>query len=1032
MSTDTKSTLKDGEVNPGQVHSDEMFMSHPDLKDMDDRLNENGDPRDRDAARGALQRGEDRAANTKMGGSLAGKASEKAAGAAAGALTGGNAVAKAAAEKVIARLKTKSGAATGVVAVLIILGLVGLGILSPSAILLRLKEEGTSWMTKYTNIGVNDRMRKVVGARMFGDPTAHNTSKALSRFYPGLSDKEIERIRSIPGIGINDSDIATKDGKKFLKQMTFTENGKINTITDKNFADFHAKNVAFRSAFNTQFDAKSMTFRTKGSLKKFSSFGVDRSKPLGELMSKEGILKFFREKFYGAKNKFSVLNYVNGEEDPNMTEADKARAAQLSGLDLNTEASGLLGTDVIADGPKAMIPDVAGLTPEGAIKTAWTTGSKTFKGALLGVLASIDSYCAVYNTIRIINFGVKALAAAQLIRYAALFLTIADKQKAAEISSAEIAFLANVLLRPSSVPESKGKDFSRSQGASLIFDKKVSHPDDLSRFSLGNVATQALSKVFEIFNFGNISPELCSRVMSWWGQLTLMIVGLASSILTLGTGAIEGAAIGVAQGLAFSYIQQVLTPKLIPLIAGTIIPDPLKDPEGGYGAGNAIAAGLGAFGGQLGRSKGMRPLTKQQFAILQNSNEASTMAAVQTYNYNQMGLFNLENPRSLPNILAYNLNDLTQPKQSLSDYVASARSLIASATSVTTTPTSALSPDDEYRGVYCADEVTNSVMQTSIGLDFARDANCNIIYGPDPATLSVASLGGGSQVASTGSVLAANDGKFSIDNTVRWMSVENHYIDPNTLEPLGEYKEYLDTCVNGDEPIIDKFAADLSTSTTMEPCYSLDEKYQYFSVYAGLDEVLDGVNASGTDTLGKASADTAATTGGGTTPTTPTGATPSGTVQQLAQQIIALKNAGKIRFNVLNARDISNRSTPELQITDIAAGKLIGITTRCNFTIASPITADPRPLQFIIDVANQYKTGTFQINSIYGQCHSPTSDHYDGTALDTGCPFDSALGDSIAPKYSMLNNMTLYQQTGKAVYNESCANQAAHFHYGVH
>ena len=183
MSTDTKSTLDGGEVKDlGQVHSDDMFGTHPDLKDLDSHLDENGNPRDRDDARDALQRGEDRAANAKMGGSLAGKASEKAAGAAAGALTGGNAVAKAATEKIIARLKTKSGAATGAVAALVILGLVGLGILSPSAILLRLKEEGTSWMSKYTNIGVNDRMRKVVGARMFGDPTAHNTSKALSRF----------------------------------------------------------------------------------------------------------------------------------------------------------------------------------------------------------------------------------------------------------------------------------------------------------------------------------------------------------------------------------------------------------------------------------------------------------------------------------------------------------------------------------------------------------------------------------------------------------------------------------------------------------------------------------------------------------------------------------------------------------------------------------------------------------------------------------------------------------------------------------
>ena len=970
MSTQEK--LRNSEdLNIGQDHADDMFRNHPDLKEMDKK----GDSiiADHDAPRGVVNDAEKKA----VGDTAAGKAATTIASTAGSPLAG-------AAVKVLGKIKTKGGAATGIVIALMLLVLVGAGLLAPSAILLRLKEEGTSWMSKYTNIGVNDRLRKVVKARYFDDPSK-GTSKIMSRFYPGLDDTEIEKIRSIPGVEIKDSDITERSGKKFLKQMTFNDGGKKITVSGSNFENLHSRNINFRNAFDTHLNAKSFTFRSKFSLKKFSAFDVERAKMLGDKFSQSSILKFFREKFYTAKNLFSLKATGTADNTGGQPNPDQQNA--LDNLGLQDQADAVRGSDVIANGPSSIIPDASELTPEKAAALTGSTAVGGLKGSLMGVFASLDTGCSIYNTLRIINFGVKLAMAAQLIKYSGLFLTGADKQKASKINTEEIAFLASILLRKGSTGSSKGKDFSQSQGASLIFDGKVSRPTDLARFSLGNVATQALSALFTVFNFGSIGPSACSKILSWWGQSLLFLGGIVTSIATFGTGAASGIAVGAAKGLAIAFIMQVMTPRIIPLIAGTVIPDPKKDPEGGYGAGNAIAAGIGAFGGQLGRGKGMRPLTKTQFAALQNSQEASMMAKTETYRYNQMGVMNLDNPRSLPNLLAYNLSGFNQP-QSLWDYVDSAQTLVAKALSTPIDSASAASPDDEYRGKFCADADTYAVMKTDVLPDgkslpdFARDANCNIIYGPDPLTL--------------------DNVKYSLDNTVSWMT-SNGYVDPDTLEAKGEYKDYKDTCTDGIEPIIDFYGADLSEGTNIEQCFNTDDdKYRYFSAYTSYDDAASATDDAANDKLGYADESTASTIGA----TNPTGGTSSsgglvgGDAQSLAKQIIS---SGKV----------SGDSRYMGQIQAYANGN-----TSChiNPTILSIIATIMQKHTIYITSLNRYCTGVLTASGASSYHYTQQGGH----AVDIGS-IDGAASSGGNPRdITMLNEIMSSLPSGSGIGQSNC------------
>ncbi len=228
-----------------------------------------------------------------------------------------------------------------------------------------------------TNIGVNDSMRKVVKARYFGDPSK-GTTKVMARFYPGLDDTEIEKIRSIPGVEIKDSDITERSGKKFLKQMTFNDGGKKITVSGSNFENLHSRNINFRNAFDTHLNAKSFTFRSKFSLKKFSAFDVERAKMLGDKFSQSSILKFFREKFYTAKNLFSLKATGTADNTGGQPNPDQQNA--LDNLGLQDQADAVRGSDVIANGPSSIIPDASELTPE---KAAALTGS-TAVGGLKG------------------------------------------------------------------------------------------------------------------------------------------------------------------------------------------------------------------------------------------------------------------------------------------------------------------------------------------------------------------------------------------------------------------------------------------------------------------------------------------------------------------------------------------------------------------------------------------------------------------------------------------------------------------------
>ena len=133
-----------------------------------------------------------------------------------------------------------------------------------------------------------------------------------------------------------------------------------------------------------------------------------------------------------------------------------------------------------------------------------------------------------------------------------------------------------------------------------------------------------------------------------------------------------------------------------------------------------------------------------------------------------------------------------------------------------------------------------------------------------------------------------------------------------------------------------------------------------------------------------------------------------GSRQELAQEVIDLVHAGRIRIEPLNglhARDMRSGSTPLQNLKSAARGERSDTSARCGNAPhrrgSGEAYINTRILRFLRDLGS--KT-TFGITAIVGGCHKNRSNHYSGTGVDIGCstvpfpPRKVSLADRIGRK----------------------------------
>lgn len=678
------------------------------------------------------------------------------------------------------------------------------------------------------------------------------------RYGQGVSDKEIEKMKAT-GLNPEVKETGNKKYKYIVSLNTTDAEGKTARITSDNFGEHYSNNVRFRAQMDNIAKPKSMFMRGKATLKiVFDKFGIKRNRTISGDDDKERN-KNFRADIYGQGNDAEKAN-----SPPDGSTEDEVE--QIQGIDDSISEAAQQERDRLTatgfDRPPSIVPDVTNLDldPGSAVGVGNSALKEGAKSAWKGAFAAIDKACSGYQFIRAAVFGAKIYKILGLVKYAGVYMTIYDKMRAGDSFATEVAFFAGILFRPSTKKDSYGKTFFQSEGYNLVSQGKIADKRGLARFTTGTPFLKFLQGSQKTLESAGANKETCKHVASWYGQAALIVAGLALDIGSGGWAIVAGAAAGAGIGMLVSVIISYITPMLIQYAAGTVAPDP-TDPEGGYGAGNAIVAGMGAFGHFAGSANGERVLTTADAAAVQmeSNKEMAFMDKVDNYGKSP---FSIDSSTSITSQLALAVAPIASAPfsqsafQNLASIVTSPFSLFSSSFGNIVTRGVNAQSNIDMGGEFCADEDYKA-------LGLAVTAFCTPIDGEKESTIM--------------------DAKYDPETVLNYMLANDH-IDPETGDAKSDdFKKYISSCTDSITPISpDGGGSDVGEDIDTRWCIDTRDKFNNFRFYTSDSSININYDDSVNDTLGLDSNSSA--TGNLTGTTYPNGKIPDGVLCDLGSQ----------------------------------------------------------------------------------------------------------------------------------------------------
>jgi hypothetical protein len=725
----------------------------------------------------------------------------------------------------------------------IITAVIGLAMAIPAALssaFVNLKELGSDWANKNNHSYFSKRTSKYMQKKFF-QADQNCTSGVKCRFKTGVSDEEIAKFKEA---GLN-PEVGQDGNKKFIKSFNTTDTeGKALRINADNFEEHYGGNEKFRAAMDTIAKPKAMLLRGAATLKGvFDKFGIKKNRDISGADDKEKA-KNLREDIYSEGNPNERVNTAPDKTNPQ-------EAAKIAGVDQSIIDAAQAERDALTssgfDRPPSIVPDVTNLdlSIDKAPEVAGGIAKSGLKSAVLGVFSVIDKACSGYQLIRAVTFGAKIYKVISLIKYAGIFMTLADKLKAGDAKSDEIGYIGSLLMRPSAKKDSYGKTFFQSEGFYQIAQNKIADHRGLARFTGGTSFLKFLQEAQKIFQQAGANKENCKEVKSWDIQLAMFGTGLIIDIITGGGASLAGLAFGIGTGVIFSVVEAYVTPLLVQYAAGTVAPDP-TDPEGGYGIGNAWGSAMGALGHFVGSANGERILSTADAAAVEMESNKEMAFENKVDNYGKSP-FALDNNTSVTSHLAMAIAPIAASPfsqsafQSVASIITSPFSLFGSSISGIVSGGVSAQSDISRGGEFCADE-------DYIKMGVAVDSSCNPIAGEKDSVIQ--------------------DPKYAPDAVDKWM-FDNGHADPETGEAKSDdFKKYIASCVDSTVPISpDGGGSDVGEDVDTRWCMDTREEFNYFRFFIANNAIDVSHEASVDGTLGQddSSGATATGTNGGPT-----------------------------------------------------------------------------------------------------------------------------------------------------------------------
>lgn len=625
---------------------------------------------------------------------------------------------------------------------------------------------------------------------------------------------------------------------------------------------------------------------------------------------------------------------------------------------------------------------VKGLSPEEIAKGAAKSVPSSMVRSL-NALGAVQYACVGKGALDSIVTGARVLRSAQLMRFGMSVLNIADAaQDGKDVKSQDVDLMMTYL----NSKDKNGKTMFNSSGWHYWTNPKADKNnfsfskfdiEERNKYAVGGGFTGTLASVDHTLNETIGAGRTCKTVNNPFVQLGGFIVGIGAGIFTGGIFTATNLAVNLGVGAVVNVAVSVATEMLTPIIAGTVI----HGGETGTAVGNALVSGMEVLTNANGANAGMKPLTAGEYKTALADTEAYQNSRLAEMDVLER-LFSPENDKSITIAAFLGMKNF-------------------SPTSVTRSPLATLS----------------NIMSGLLGDRTSAASGANSCPDPDIAKNKLATTPFCTVIV--GIPKSIIDDPNYYPDVVEQQMVQGGYVDQSGLPVEGAgYDAYLKQCTSDNESSegTDYRSIDIihnSDTSYTDVCSKTPLFYMYrFYSYIGQTENdgLTGNNISDSFSSGEAEE---------TTDSQPI----AGDAKEIAAKILEAEKVKRILFNVLNQADVFAESTPKDNIVQTAQGQPAKTTRDCTGRkgVAGPNPSTPlntNLLKFIYDLS---QSQTIQINSLAGQCHgSSTSNHYNGTAVDFGCPFNEAVADQIAAKYGV-----------KKYPAESCTNGAAHFHYSV-
>ena len=474
-------------------------------------------------------------------------------------------------------------------------------------------------------------------------------------------------------------------------------------------------------------------------------------------------------------------------------------------------------------------------------KTSKIVGNAA-KGAMITGIT--DTACTVYNTSRAVSFAAKTIMAAELARYAMIWLNTGSSMMAGDSSPEQVEYagkkLAETDLRKQVVDESKLDETPHGQplpmidnpnykksGLDAAFYKQSAYQDrpkiDLAaqRFIIGGGLVGALSGVNKtIANaLGASSPrelsKRCKIVQNPAVRGGSLIVGVLAGVGSLGLVTAFTVAGSAALGLALPYLVAQL---------GDIVAGRVTGPElAGVDMANAAAVGTSVMLNGIAREQGMIPMPADKKAEYQNVNRETEIAYAKEEQFLAKNTpFDVTNKYSFLGSLTRKILPISQTirnKDTVNSLAILPTIFRLSASAISPKATAFVSSKiDKKRYEQCPDETYQE-------MNMAADTSCSLLFGLPKEAMETDPIEVAEWMAANDEIDPESENGAAKDNGRKW-----------------NYHKFIENCINkqpGAHEDLEE-SPDNGYACVDPQNYEKNWRYAKYTVSKNWNDILDG------------------------------------------------------------------------------------------------------------------------------------------------------------------------------------------------